>query len=103
MLGRRRGTATGSGRLKALHGIEDQAAAWSGLGMTMRLRLVCGLLQRRVSREVGVQHPGQQLDGPPADAQVDGDVAEADMARKGTPRGCLLPSTASPSPESRSA
>jgi hypothetical protein len=38
-----------------------------------------------------------------ADAQVDVDVAEADTARKVTRRGRSLPSTAGPSPESRSA
>lgn len=71
--------------------------------MTTRRRLLCGLLQWRVSRKVGVQHPGQQPDGPPADAQVDGDVAEADIARKVTQRGRSLPSTTDPFPESRSA
>jgi hypothetical protein len=56
-----------------------------------------------VREAAGVQHPGRQPDGPPADAQVDVDLAEADIASKVTQHGRSLPSTTGPSPASRSA
>jgi hypothetical protein len=103
---RQAGDQTQRGGGSALNGLPapavPQPTGPCGEPLANRQRARCRRVARS-ARQLGVQQPGRQPDGRPADAQVDVDVAAADIARTVTPRGRSLPSTTGPSPESRSA
>jgi Aldo/keto reductase family len=80
------GSGWGTGLRRPAANARRPAASWRLLDL------------RRVWGGSGYSARASCLDGPPADAQVDVDVAAADFARKVRRRGRSLPSTAGGSP-----